>query len=179
MDIGVIMGFFSRLFKDDSARKSVEAQNRETLDFIKKTSAEARADVRDLFGQSLAARRAGNEQALALLAGVIPERMRLMQEGRQRTQDTLLGGSELAKRALLGLDADTSILQKSPMRVDTSFANQTLPEMSTAESETPQPGTPEYIQMIIDQLGNTGGSVYNPASFGAFGRRGLMTRNNQ
>ena len=36
--------------------------------------------MRDLFGQSLAARRAGNEQALALLAGVIPERMRLMQE---------------------------------------------------------------------------------------------------
>ena len=168
------MGFFKDLFRDDSAREAVQEQNRETLDFIKQTSGEARADARDLFDKSLAARSAGNEQALALLADVLPQRLRLMQEGRQRTQDSLLGGSELAKRALYGLGTDMSILQKSPMEVDTSFMTQTLPTEATAESEMPQPGTPEYIQMIIDQLGDTGGDVYNPRTYGAFGRRGLM-----
>ena len=171
------MGFFKDLFRDDSAREAVQEQNRETLDFIKETSAEAKADARDLFDKSLASRRAGNEQALALLADVLPQRLRLMQEGRQRTQDTLLGGSELAKRALLGLGTDMSILQKSPMEVDNSFMTQTLPTVASAESDMPQPGTPEYLQMIIDQLGNTGGSVYSPANFGGFGRRGLMMRN--
>tara|TARA_Y100001970_G_C14142475_1_gene807954 strand:+ start:937 stop:1398 length:462 start_codon:yes stop_codon:yes gene_type:complete len=153
------MGFFKDLFRDDSAREAVQEQNRETLNFIKQTSGEARADARELFDKSLAARSAGNEQALALLAQVLPERMRLMQEGRQRTQDTLLGGSELAKRALLGLGTDMSILQKSPMEVDNSFMTQTLPTVASAESEMPQPGTPEYIQMIIDQLGNMGSIV--------------------
>ena len=165
------MGFFSKLFGDDSARKSVEAQNKETLDFIKQTSGQARADARELFDRSLAARQAGNEQALALLAGVIPERMRLIQEGRAREQDTRLAGSELYKRAILGLPTDMSILSKSPMEVSTDFASTRLPSTvakeafdeasgATDASGMPRPGTPEFYQWLINQIGGVGGSPF-------------------
>lgn len=132
------MGFFSKLFggDDDKAAKWQREDNREMLEYTKQMAALARSDVNRLFPEGMKARQAGAQRVLDMFSNVIPQRMGLVQEGRQRVQDTLLGGSELYKRALLGLPTDTSILQKSPMDVDMSWADQTLPALENAAAET-------------------------------------------
>ena len=161
------MGFFSRLFggDDDKAAKWQREDNREMREWIQKRSKETEGKAFDLFNQGIEARQAGAQRGLDILSQTIPERMRLVQEGRGRVQDTMLAGSEMYKRALLGLPTDMSILQKEPMNVNLDFASQRLPSIEAAEAadaaaaETenntgvPAPGSPEFYQMIANAMG--------------------------
>jgi len=166
VDISV-MGFFSRLFggDDDKAAKWQREDNREAREWMKARTKEARDDAFRLFDQGISASREGAQRGLDILGQTIPERMRLVQQGRQRVQDTMLAGSEMYKRALLGLPTDMSILQKAPMNVNMDFASQRLPSLEAADAadaaaaETenntgvPAPGSPEFYQMIANAMG--------------------------
>ena len=161
------MGFFSRLFggDDDKAAKWQREDNREAREWIQKRTKETEGKAFDLFNQGIEARQAGVQRGLDILSKTIPERMRLVQEGRGRVQDTMLAGSEMYKRALLGLPTDMSILRKDPMNVNMDFASQRLPSIEAAEAadaaaaETenntgvPAPGSPEFYQMIANAMG--------------------------
>ena len=158
---------------DDKAAKWQREDNREMLEYTKQQAALARSDVNRLFPEGMKARQAGAQRVLDMFSNVIPQRMGLVQEGRQRVQDTLLGGSELYKRALLGLPTDMSILQKSPMDVDMSWADQTLPalENAAAEGEAPDPGyDPTAIPLnpvYSDPAANAGPEVMSAYDAGA------------
>jgi len=174
------MGFFSRLFggDDDKAAKWQREDNKLMREWIQKRSKETERQAFDLFDKGMAARQEGAQRGLDILSKTVPERMRLVQEGRRRVQDTSLAGSEMYKRAMLGLPTDMSILQKAPMDVDMSWASQRLPSIELAEAAdaaeaeagtgtagVPAPGTPEFYEMIANAMG--GG--YSGLPFGGGG----------
>ena len=143
------MGFLSDLVgdlfggTDDSAQDAQIAYNERALDLFQDNKDEARRDALRLFPGASDVRRAGYEEALNLLSGVIPQQFDVMNQGRQQQQETLLRGHNLYQNALLGLPSNVGTLRRGPLTVDTSIFDRGLPQAPEFEYQAqPYPFQP-------------------------------------
>lgn len=112
----LVSGIFGGV--DDSAQQATLQSNRERQKFIEEQTAMAREDAERLFPAAEANILAGNQAALDLLAGVIPQQLQATQAG----YDSALG-------AILG--TGTGQVDFTP---DLSFASQILPALRAPEN---------------------------------------------
>lgn len=102
------MSLFSKLFGGTDS-KALDAQaetNTATGKKLAELAERARADIASLFPKATEARSQGLEGAFRVLANVIPEQMRVFQEGNRAAQETQALGLTGMNRALLGLPLD-------------------------------------------------------------------------
>jgi hypothetical protein len=135
------MGFFSDLFGgvDDSAQDATIEQNRQNFEYIKQQSQEAKDSAWQLYPAASEARRSGYQDVIDLLAGIVPQQIGLVQQGRQNQQNTIMGGQDAMIAALMGNPVDMSSMYSAPLSVDTSMFNRQLPASTFPTKQTAQP----------------------------------------
>ena len=146
---------------DKSAQKEQIRANQETLALIERQAQQATRDVGRLFGSAQENLLAGNQAGLNIFGQTIPQQFGAVQQGNVGAQQALLAGLPQQTNALLGLPVDLSGLQPRSINVDTSFAQQQLPQFTTSQQAlalTPQEILaqeqvipPEELRRIEDQ----------------------------
>ena len=131
---------------DKSAQKATKEANRQTLDFIKQQGQVARQDAIPLFGSAFENRNLGAQAALDVFGQTIPQQFSTFQQGNVGAQNTLLAGLPQFQNAILGLPTDLSGLQPQTIDVDTSFAQQQLPQFISPQQALQQPQTQQNPQ---------------------------------
>ncbi len=123
---------------DDSAQEAQIAANREARRFIEEKGAQSRGDVLALAPGAEANRNLGVQSALDILAQTIPQQFSTFQQGNTGAQAMLLAGLPQIQNAILGRQVDLSALQPQTINVDTSFANQQVPDFTSISDLLPQ-----------------------------------------
>ena len=141
---------------DRSAQKATKQANARTLDFIKQQGQVARQDAIPLFGSAFENRNLGAQAALDVFGQTIPQQFGTFQQGNVGAQQQLLAGLPQFQNAILGLPADLSGLQPQTIDVDTSFAQQQLPEFVSPQQALPQQTQPQGFNVSQFLAGRRG-----------------------
>ena len=113
---------------DTSAQDNQIAANAAAQRFIEQQAGQARQDVIGLSAGSEGNRDLATQAALNIFGQTIPQQINAFQGGNFGAQQAILGGLPQIQNALLGLPVDFNALQPTMLDVDTSFAQQQLPE---------------------------------------------------
>ena len=120
--------------KTDSSAQVAQIQaNKETLALIKEQTGVARRDVQKLFGSAQDNLLTGAQSGLDVFGQTIPQQFSTFQQGNVGAQQQLISGLPQVNNALLGLPTDLSSFQPQQINVDTSFAQQQLPQFTTPQ----------------------------------------------
>ncbi len=126
--------------EDDSSQKAQIRQNQQAKDLIERNSIQARADALDLFPTSDINRNRGLQAAFNVIGSTIPQQFDTIRQGNVGAQQALLAGLPQIQNAIMGNKVDLSGLMPESISVDTSFAQQQVPNfrlpVATRESET-------------------------------------------
>ncbi len=114
--------------EDDSSQKAQIRQNAQAKDLIERNSIQARADALDLFPTSDVNRNRGLQAAFNVMGGTIPQQFDTIRQGNVGAQQALLAGLPQIQNAILGQKVDLTGLMPQSIDVDTSFAQQQVPE---------------------------------------------------
>ena len=119
-------------FEDDSSQKAQIRQNQQAKDLIERNSIQARADALDLFPTSDINRNRGLQAAFNVIGDTIPQQFDTIRQGNVGAQQALLAGLPQIQNAILGQQVDLSGLVPQSIDVDTSFAQQQVPDFRLA-----------------------------------------------
>ena len=120
--------------KTDSSAQLAQIQaNKETLALIERNTQQATRDNTRLFGAAQDNLLAGAQAGLDVFGSTIPQQFGAFQQGNVGAQPPLIRGLPQVNNAILGLPTDLSSFQPQRINVDTSFAQQQLPQFTTAE----------------------------------------------
>ena len=120
--------------KTDSSAQVAQIQaNKDTLALIKEQTGVARGDVQKLFGSAQDNLLTGAQSGLDVFGQTIPQQFSTFQQGNVGAQQQLISGLPQVNNALLGLPTDLSSFQPQQINVDTSFAQQQLPQFTTPQ----------------------------------------------
>ena len=126
---------------DTSAQGGQIAANKKAQQFIEKKGAQSRGDLLALAPGAEANRNMGFQAALDVLKQTIPQQFSTFQQGNTGAQAALLAGLPQIQNAILGQQVDLSALQPQTINVDTSFANQQLPDFTSIPELLPSPAS--------------------------------------
>ena len=129
---------------DKTTLKAQKQANKRTQQFIEQQGGIARADVLPLAGGAFENINLGSQAALDVLGQTIPQQFGTFQAGNVGAQQNLLAGLPQFQNAILGLPTDFSGFQTQQIPVDTSFAQQQLPDFV---------GPQGLVPAIPEQLG--------------------------
>ena len=103
----------------------------------------ARKDILNLVPAADINRNLGFQGALDIIGQTTPQQLGVLQQGNVQAQQQLLAGLPQIQNALLGRGVDLAALQPRALNVDSSFAQQKLPEFitTTAALNASQPTT--------------------------------------
>ena len=135
---------------DKNAQRAQKSANNKAIDLIAKNTEQSREDILKLGPSAEVNRNLGFQAALDVLGQTIPQRFDTLQQGNVGAQQALLAGLPQIQAAILGQPVDLSGLQPQAINVDTSFAQQQLPEFGTIGQALAGPTAPQ--QTGIDQV---------------------------
>jgi len=118
---------------DNSAQFAQIEANAETMALIERQTKQATRDATKLFGAAQDNFLTGSQAGLDVFGSTIPQQFGAFQQGNVGAQNQLIAGMPQVNNALLGLPTDLSSFQPQQIDVDTSFAQQQLPQFTTPE----------------------------------------------
>lgn len=138
---------------DDSAQQAQIASNAAAQQLIAEQTEAARADILSLFPAAEQAAQQGFQGALDVFGQTIPQQVSAFQGGNVGAQQALLSGLPQIQNAILGRPVDLSGLQAQQLPVDTSFAQQQVPQFQSSAAALQQtPVANTDLAALLSQL---------------------------
>ena len=116
--------------KAKSKEEQKKQNQRETAE-KQQLAFDAKESLFQLFPAAQTSRELGFQRALDIQGAVIPQQLGAIQQGNVGAQEALLAGLPQIRNAILGRPVHMSQLQPQTIDIDTSFAQQQLPQFSS------------------------------------------------